>query len=178
MARGAANKPGNVLVVVVFALVTLLGLTLRNKKIERIGEATQTTTSSSMTPSTTPAGLALSDSVEASASATLPRPTDGQATPALEVPLAQSDDLAGSLWKAVFYTALLLGAILGAAMMFKKYGGDRFRQTSSPDIEIVGRKYLNPKQSIAIVKVRNKELLLGITDQSIQLLDRLDSDET
>ena len=178
MARGAANKPGNVLIVVVFALVTLLGITLRNKKIERIGEAAQTTAFSSVTPSTTPAGQALSDSVEASASATLPRPTDGQATPALEVPLSQSDDLSGSLWKAVFYTALLLGAILGAAMMFKKYGGDRFRQTSSPDIEIVGRKYLNPKQSIAIVKVRNKELLLGITDQSIQLLDRLDSDET
>lgn len=178
MARGAANKPGNVLIVVVFALVTLLGITLRNKKIERIGEAAQTTAFSSVTPSTTPAGQALSDSVEASASATLPRPTDGQATPALEVPLSQSDDLSGSLWKAVFYTALLLGAILGAAMIIKKYGGDRFRQTSSPDIEIVGRKYLNPKQSIAIVKVRNKELLLGITDQSIQLLDRLDSDET
>ncbi|MCH8327558.1 MAG: flagellar biosynthetic protein FliO [Candidatus Marinimicrobia bacterium] len=90
----------------------------------------------------------------------------------------RSTDLTGSLWKAVFYTALLLGVILGGAMLMKKYGGERFSQTSSPDIEIIGRKYLNPKQSIAIVKVRKKELLLGITDQSIQLLDRLDTDET
>lgn len=178
MARGAANKPGNFLVVIVLALVTLLGLTLRNQRIERIGAASRTAAAASVATSTAPLSQAVSDSADPSATITLSQPANGQATPANEVPLDRSTDLTGSLWKAVFYTALLLGVILGGAKLMKKYGGERFSQTSSADIEIIGRKYLNPKQSIAIVKVRKKELLLGITDQSIQLLDRLDTDET
>ena len=148
MARSGIQKPGNVLAVVVFALITLLGLSLRNQKLDRIAAP----------------------------------PAAVQAAPTTDVipfnnvqPAA--DDLSDSLWKAVGYTALVLGTIIGGAWLLKRYGGERLIQTSSPDIQVVGRKYLSPRQSLAIVKVRGKELLLGITDHSIQLVDHLDSDE-
>jgi flagellar biogenesis protein FliO len=79
-------------------------------------------------------------------------------------------DLSTSLWKAVFYTMLILGAIvLGAKVIQKTWGGQLAKSTSS-EIIVTSRRYLNPKQSLAIVKVRDRELLIGITDQSIQLL--------
>jgi flagellar protein FliO/FliZ len=74
------------------------------------------------------------------------------------------------LWKTVVYVGLILAAILIGARVIKRYGGERLKQTSSPDIRILGRRYISPKQSIVMVKVRHKELLLGITDHSIRLL--------
>lgn len=159
MAQKAIHKPGNVLAIVVFALITLFGITLRNRKIEQLNEPAEAVATSTVSTSRQPGGQA--DSL----STTIQRP------------LSASDDLSVSLWKAVGYTALILGLIIGIAWAARKYGGDRFSQTSTPDIEIVGRKYLNPKQSLAIVRVRGKELLLGISDHSIQLLSSLDTDE-
>ena len=60
-------------------------------------------------------------------------------------------DLSSQLWKTVVYVGLILAAILVGA-------------------RILGRRYISPKQSIVMVKVRHKELLLGITDHSIRLL--------
>ena len=178
MARGAANRPANVLVIVVFALITLLGITLRNQRIERLGAAGQSSAAPSNALATTLTQPTALDSIAGAIAAKTAKPAASQGTLSPDPTPTQSDDLGDSLWKAVYYTALLLGIILGGAMLIKKYGGERFSQTASPDIEIIGRKYLNPKQSIAIVRVRKKELLLGITDQSIQLLDHLDTDET
>ena len=178
MAWGAAKKPGNFLVIVVLVLITVLGITLRNQRIDRLGIAGRTTSDLQDAPAATPSEPAALDSTNGPIATNATRPASSQGSFPADQTLPQSDDLASSLWKAVYYTALLLGIIIGGAMLIKKYGGERFKQTSSPDIEIIGRKYLNPKQSIAIVRVRKKELLLGITDQSIQLLDRLDSDET
>ena len=147
MARSAIQKPGNVLAVVIFALITVVGISLRNQKLDDLAAPPVTQQADPQNKSLTT-----------------------QAHPA-------ADDLSDSLWKAVLYTTLILGAIVGGAWLFKRYGGDRFSQTSSPDIQVIGRKYLNPKQSLAIVKIRGKELLLGITDHSIHLIDRLDSDD-
>ncbi len=149
MARSAISKPANLLFVVVFALITLLGISLRNQKLDRIAAG----------PPVVAAQVQSTEDLPSS-----------QVQPA-------AGDLSDSLWKAVVYTALVLGAIVGGAWLLKRYGGERISQTSSPDIQVVGRKYLSPKQSLAIVKVRGKELLVGITDHSIQLVDHLDSDE-
>ncbi len=89
-------------------------------------------------------------------------------------------DLSSSLWKAVFYTALILGAIVLGARGIQKVWGGQIAKSASSEIIVVSRRYLNPKQSIAIVKVRDRELLIGITDQSIQMLTEIaeaDDDE-
>jgi len=68
-------------------------------------------------------------------------------------------DLSSQLWKIVVYVGLILAAILIGARLIKRYGGERLKQTSSPDMRILGRRYISPKQSIIMVKVRHKELL-------------------
>ncbi|UCH09894.1 MAG: flagellar biosynthetic protein FliO [Fidelibacterota bacterium] len=75
-----------------------------------------------------------------------------------------------TLWKVIVYVALIIAVIVIGARILKRYGGDRLKQASSPDIRVLGRRYISPKQSIVMVKVRHKELLLGITDHSIRLL--------
>ncbi len=86
-------------------------------------------------------------------------------------------DLSSSLWKAVFYTVLILGAIILGARAIQKIWGGQLAKTASSEIIVTSRRYLNPKQSLAIVNVRGRELLIGITDQSIQLLSDVTEDD-
>ena len=44
-------------------------------------------------------------------------------------------------------------------------------------IEVVANHHLSPKQSIAVVKVAGKKLVLGITDESINLITRIQDGE-
>lgn len=87
-----------------------------------------------------------------------------------ETDFAVGNDLTLTLWKVIVYVALIIAVIVIGARILKRYGGDRLKQASSPDIRVLGRRYISPKQSIVMVKVRHKELLLGITDHSIRLL--------
>ncbi|MFC1482085.1 FliO/MopB family protein [Candidatus Neomarinimicrobiota bacterium] len=86
-------------------------------------------------------------------------------------------DLSTSLWKAVIYTVLILGAIVLGAKAIQKIWGGQLAKSASSEIIVTSRRYLNPKQSLAIVKVRDRELLIGITDQSIQLLTDVTDDD-
>jgi flagellar biogenesis protein FliO len=45
-------------------------------------------------------------------------------------------------------------------------------------IEIVGQHALGPKQSITVVKIRGQQFVLGVTQDSVQLISQIDSDET
>lgn len=93
----------------------------------------------------------------------------------IEKPERQADypreqNLVSTLWKVIIYVLLILAAIIIGARVLRRYGGEKLKQTSSPDIRILGRRYISPKQSLVMVRVRNKELLLGITDHSIRLI--------
>ena len=100
---------------------------------------------------------------------------EGEA-PALDLK-PMDHDLSSSLWKAVFYTALILGAIVMGAKGIQKVWGGQLAKSASSEIIVSSRRYLNPKQSLAIVKVRDRELLIGITDQSIQMLTEITEDD-
>ncbi len=150
----AARRSSNLILIVVMVLVTAVGLVLRNASIASRASATDTTATApapenGMAPSQAPSTTADSER---------------------ESGLISQDDLAGRAWKVVIYLALILAAILIGARLLKSYGGGRLVQASSPDIRILGRRHISQKQSIAMVRVRHKELLLGITDQSIHLL--------
>lgn len=45
-------------------------------------------------------------------------------------------------------------------------------------IEVVSTKYLGPKSSIAVVRVKEKLMVVGITSESISLITRLDEEES
>lgn len=154
MAVSKVHNPRNVLWVVAFALIAIVSLNIRNQRIERLAKGEHKKPQPVQTQS-------MSDSLVTSYAQ--------PGTVPLQAPQRERD-LSGAMWKAIFYTALILGTILIAAWAIKRYGSEKLVHTASPDMKIIGRRYLNPKQSIALVKVREKELLLGITDHTITLL--------
>lgn len=89
-----------------------------------------------------------------------------------------TDGLASALIKTVLITLVIVVVIVLGARGLRHLWGRQMAPTSALDIQILGRRYFNPKQSIALVKVRDRELLVGITDHSIQLLCDLTPGET
>ncbi len=153
MAQSGARRLTNLILIGVMAIVVIVGFSLQFRSID--SQPTQSPTEITTVSPEGESGLL----EEAEAEESTPSTT-----------FTTNNDLSAQLWKTIVYMALILVAILLGARIIKRYGGERLKQSSSPDIRILGRRYINPKQSIVIVKVRNKELLLGITDQSIRLL--------
>ncbi|UCH62528.1 MAG: flagellar biosynthetic protein FliO [Fidelibacterota bacterium] len=153
MARSDARRVTNLILIGVMAVVVVIGFSLQTRSFESRKEQppAEVTTAA---PEEEPAQPVQDPSEKPDQSTTF---TTGK-------------DLSTQLWRIVIYVALILGAILVAARIIKRYGGGRLSQASSPEIRILGRRYISPKQSVVIMKVRHKELLLGITDQSIRLL--------
>lgn len=76
-----------------------------------------------------------------------------------------------------FVLALLLGAMYGILFIMKKYlysfGG---KKNFTANIEIIAVQPILPKKYIAIVKIKDKIYLLGVSDQSVNLIDVIDDD--
>ncbi|MFC1547567.1 flagellar biosynthetic protein FliO [Candidatus Neomarinimicrobiota bacterium] len=153
MAKIAARRATNLILISMMGLVAVVGVILQSRSIEsKANEARQETT----TPST-------GDEPEQGLRQLIEKPERQTDYPT-------EQNLVSTLWKVVIYVLLILAAIIIGARVLRRYGGDKLKQTSSPDIRILGRRYISPKQSIVMVQVRNKELLLGITDHSVRLL--------
>jgi len=77
---------------------------------------------------------------------------------------------------------LSLGAVLalmfGLVFALKRFGvpGGSAAELSVP-IQILGRKLLQPKKSVVVMKVAEKILVVGISEQGMQLLTELAPDE-
>ncbi len=153
MARLDARRVTNLILIGVLAVVVVIGFSLQTRSIESRAKKPQTEATTAP-PEEEP----------------VPQIQGADEEPARQTTFTTGNDLSAQLWKTIVYVALILAAILVGARVIKRYGGERLKQASSPDIRILGRRYISPKQSIAMVKVRHKELLLGITDQSIRLL--------
>ena len=136
------GKPANLVIILALAAVALVGIIWNNQRIKEV--------------------------VQPAAVETRSPAAEQEAAPTERV--RAGDDLSAFLWKSVVYGALILAAIVVGARVVRRIWSDRYRQSSSLDIRILGRRYLSPKQSIAMVRVRGKELLLGITDHTIQTL--------
>ncbi len=86
--------------------------------------------------------------------------------------------------------SLLVGFMVGAFLFFKKtknkkglpprgmigkfiqkFSGQK--KSKGPSIEVIANHYLGPKKSIAVVKIKDKTLILGITDESINLITQM-----
>lgn len=83
-------------------------------------------------------------------------------------------DIAGMI-----FPLLLITLLLGGAWYFvsKKRLVGNFTKYNSLPIDIVSVKSIMPKKYIAAVKVEDKLLILGISDNSINLLQEKDFDE-
>jgi len=85
-------------------------------------------------------------------------------------------NLAGSAIQISLALILILGIIMVAFYVLKKYGG-RWGlgvRGKSGVVSFVGHLPLGPKQGVAVVKFAGKLLVLGVTEHSINLLTETD----
>jgi len=79
------------------------------------------------------------------------------------------------LVRFVIVTGLLLVIMVLAARLFKKY----LQPVGVGGLPIVirGRQYLTPKSAVMVVKVQNRQFLLGVGEGSTQLIAELQPDD-
>ena len=79
----------------------------------------------------------------------------------------------------IFFTLILLtGIMYGLLFLVKKYLYS-FDKKGAKDLKfnILSTQVIMPKKFISLVRFQNKIFILGISDNSINLIDKMDSDE-
>jgi flagellar protein FliO/FliZ len=70
-----------------------------------------------------------------------------------------------------------LAVIVGMLLLLAKFSAKRFRGDSGSLVQVVQRQPLSRTSSVAVVTVGSRVLVLGTTEQQVQLLTELDADE-
>jgi len=81
--------------------------------------------------------------------------------------------------KALFPLVLVIGLLYGVLIFIKRKGITVTGKKSKIfAIDVISTQSIMPKKYISVVKVEDKYLVLGVSEQSINLLKELDVDET
>ncbi|RKX20833.1 MAG: flagellar biosynthetic protein FliO [Candidatus Zixiibacteriota bacterium] len=84
-----------------------------------------------------------------------------------------------SLLKIISALVIVLVAIYLSVYLLKKTMGKKFSGNKSLDsLEVIETTYVAPKKTISLVRVGNKSVLVGVTEQNISMLTELTTDET
>ncbi|WP_155887627.1 flagellar biosynthetic protein FliO [Paucidesulfovibrio longus] len=87
-----------------------------------------------------------------------------------------SHSLLGTTLVTAAYLCLILGVIFLAVWLLRRYGPASVSRTKGPDNpRLIGRLMLGPKQSVCVVRVHERNLILGVTEQRINLLAETDT---
>jgi|GEM_PF-414125 len=83
-------------------------------------------------------------------------------------------DILGAFVPLIIVVALLYGVLV----FVKKYGYNmRGKEYAAIDIKVVSTKMIMPKKFVSVIKVEDKLLVVGVCDNSINLLKELDEVE-
>ncbi len=79
----------------------------------------------------------------------------------------------------MIFPLLVITALLGGALWFVKKYTARSKYAGSKEfsVKVINTQMIFPKRFISLVKVKDKLLVLGITDHSINLLKEFDFTE-
>jgi flagellar protein FliO/FliZ len=86
---------------------------------------------------------------------------------------APQEVTAQPLRKMIISLGIILSAILGAAYAARRWFINKKTSAPTTQIRIISQHYLGPRKSLAIVYVAGESLLVGITDNSINLVKQL-----
>lgn len=90
--------------------------------------------------------------------------------------LDSGHSLLGTSLITAAYLCLILGAIFLAVWLLRRYGPASIARTKGPDNpSLIGRLMLGPKQSVCVVRVHGRNLVLGVTENRINLLAETDT---
>jgi flagellar protein FliO/FliZ len=70
-----------------------------------------------------------------------------------------------------------LAVVVGMLLLLAKFSAKKFRGGSGSLVQVVQRQPLSRTSSVAVVTVGSRVLVLGTTEQQVQLLTELDPDE-
>jgi flagellar protein FliO/FliZ len=83
-------------------------------------------------------------------------------------------DILGAFVPLIIIVALLYGVLV----LVKKYGYNlRGKEYTAIDIKVISTKMIMPKKYVSVIKVDNKLLVVGVCDNSINLLKELEDTE-
>jgi len=109
---------------------------------------------------------------------------DYQKSKSAPVPEVESEQIQKNYPKPALGSYLIRTVVVtGAIIVLIIIGAKVYRRRLKNDLpfrfqlKVVGRKYLSPKQYLTIIKTGQRHLLLGVTDNSIQLLTELQDEE-
>lgn len=75
--------------------------------------------------------------------------------------------------KTVLGLVMVLVVLGGVYWFVKKYANNKMPQTSLMQIKVIAQQYLGPKKSIAVIRVAGESMVIGITDNQINLIKSL-----
>ncbi len=108
-------------------------------------------------------------------------PTDSlaaSATPAY-VPMTGKSEAAASLIKMLIALAVVVVCIYVGIFLLKKLMAKRHTGHSGNSLlEVIETAYIDPKKSLSLVRVADKSVLIGVTDNQISVLTELDQQHT
>ncbi len=70
-----------------------------------------------------------------------------------------------------------LAVVVGLLLVLTKLSANRFRGSADAFVRVVHRQTLSRSSALAVVAVGSRVLVLGTTEQQVQLLTELDADE-
>ena len=92
------------------------------------------------------------------------------------------DQAGGGLGTHIFSTisalALIVGIMFALFYLMRKYGHKiGLPQVKNDNMRLLGQMPLGPKRGLALVEVEDKKFLIGVTDNSINLISKIDDNE-
>lgn len=104
-----------------------------------------------------------------------PDPKADPPAPATEQALQPSSTYSGYLFRVVAVTLLLIVFLVIGLRLYRKQ--ILLKGKNSLNMNLLGRYYINDKQYLLKVSIDDRNLLLGVSDSSINLITELDMDE-
>lgn len=89
----------------------------------------------------------------------------------------KNQSMIGPLWTMVLSVMVVLGLIGLLYYLFKKFSPTIPRVRSGKAIQFLARRYLDTRNSLSLVKVGNRILVVGITPDGMTLLTEISDEE-
>ncbi len=87
-------------------------------------------------------------------------------------------DTGSTVLTTLGYLCLLLGVIFTAYYLLKRFGINGMGMSTAGGPQLLSRLMLGSQQSVAVIRYRDKDLVLGVTGDRISLLTEFDADES
>lgn len=119
------------------------------------------------------------DAVGQSAAQLISPDSMGEAETASPALTGMDDGMVAAMGKMAAALVVVILAIYGAVWGLRRLNGGRRRGRDGQRLlEVVETAYLAPKKTVALVRVADKAIVVGVTEGQMSVLTELDSDQT